>query len=335
MDNPAERQKLNQTTETNDSTVAGNSRTSFLHPKGFVPIIVLVLVVLTIALGGFYLVRSQKSTLKSQNTKIVQQPPQSPSLSPLPSTETANWKTYTNTTYNFSIKYPDAWYIGEQQNVIYVNNAPIPSIPLTHGLPSSLQISIYTSPQDIPNPIWKHKTEKTTLGGISATRVTDQEAGGLDDIARTTIVINSGKISYVLVFANTDINGGHNPVFDQILSTFKFTDQTQTTLGNSAVPVNGKEARFAGIITNVNQGCHVDNTCSIQLDNKSWITYEAGSTPEMLSDHPPKRGRIIGMNFSTDSSQYIGKKVEVYGAKVSNENYTIYGSSQYYIKLIE
>lgn len=87
-------------------TTTHPSKDHFLTPKGFVPIIVLVLVVLTIALGGFYLARSQKPTLKPQNTKTVQQPPQSPSPTPLPSGETANWKTFTNTKVGFQIRYP-------------------------------------------------------------------------------------------------------------------------------------------------------------------------------------------------------------------------------------
>jgi len=59
-----------------------------------------------------------------QNYQLRQKltPPQPPTAIPL-SDETANWKTYTNSAYNFSFKYPQNWKINmDQPNKIYVTS---------------------------------------------------------------------------------------------------------------------------------------------------------------------------------------------------------------------
>ncbi len=107
------------------------------------------------------------------------------------------------------------------------------------------------------------------------------------------------------------------------------------TNNDPTITIVGNEAKITGIITDVNHGCWVDASCSIQLNNKIWIGYDSGSTPLMLSDNPPARGTINGGDFSKDKSQYIGKRVEAYVATTPDGSFTLYGSSKYYIKIID
>ncbi len=80
--------------------------------KGFATILVLLVVVLVI---GGYLVYSGKIIInRSQETvpyDVYKLTNSSPSPTPIGADETANWKTYTNTIYKFSFKYPPAYTI--------------------------------------------------------------------------------------------------------------------------------------------------------------------------------------------------------------------------------
>jgi len=86
-------------------------------PKSKILIISLLgFIVLALIGGGSYLIKN--SNLKSQNSNLQLKsqnltPTQSSILSPAPSIDpTANWKTYTNTKYGYSINYPDNLILG-------------------------------------------------------------------------------------------------------------------------------------------------------------------------------------------------------------------------------
>lgn len=78
--------------------------------KGLGVIYILVgVLILGLVVGGAYYLGKQTPTSKTPNPVVISQ---TPTPSPSPSDETANWQTYTNTKYNFSIKYPLDWLIG-------------------------------------------------------------------------------------------------------------------------------------------------------------------------------------------------------------------------------
>ena len=72
--------------------------------KGFALPLVLAVILLVslIGVGGYYFYQ----TKTPESTATI------PSPSPIVG-ETANWKTYTNEAYKFTIKYPSSWYIYE------------------------------------------------------------------------------------------------------------------------------------------------------------------------------------------------------------------------------
>ncbi len=77
------------------------------EPKSSKWMIIVILVLLLIAAGGTTVYLLNKNiTLKNQNTQTVASPTAAPTAIPAPDT---NWKTYTNTKYNFSIDYPSDW----------------------------------------------------------------------------------------------------------------------------------------------------------------------------------------------------------------------------------
>lgn len=102
---------------------------------------------------------------------------------------------------------------------------------------------------------------------------------------------------------------------------------------NLTVPGNNQGVKFAGIITETNNGCWADGVCSIKIDDK-WITAETGGLRPPNSK-PEIRGQLIGISFSQDTNKYIGKRAGVYAKQTDGDNFTIYGNESYYIKLLE
>jgi hypothetical protein len=94
-----------------------------------------------------------------------------------------------------------------------------------------------------------------------------------------------------------------------------------------------QNVKFTGTITEINNECWSDGTCSIEVNDK-WIVAEIGA------EHPPGskieiRGNLININFTQDTNKYIGKRVEIYAKQLNSSNFTIYGDTSYYIKLLE
>lgn len=85
--------------------------------NGFVQFIILGVVVLAIvAAGAFYLGRSttpKPSPNPVATSQAIPSPNASISLAPTDSTETANWKTYTDSIRSFSFRYPSSWFFQE------------------------------------------------------------------------------------------------------------------------------------------------------------------------------------------------------------------------------
>lgn len=80
--------------------------------KGFVQFIILGVVVLAVVAAGAFYLGKQTSTRPVLPQDQVLTPQATPSFSPT-ADEAANWKTYTNSEYNFSFKYPPLWNIKE------------------------------------------------------------------------------------------------------------------------------------------------------------------------------------------------------------------------------
>ena len=80
--------------------------------------IVLIAVILLVAagVGGYILGTNQNQTVQTQ--PVTQLPQPSPTPDP-----TANWKTYSNTKYDFSFKYPSEWEIDDSSSNDDVNTS--------------------------------------------------------------------------------------------------------------------------------------------------------------------------------------------------------------------
>ncbi len=106
------------------------------------------------------------------------------------------------------------------------------------------------------------------------------------------------------------------------------------------------EAKFTGIITDMNFGCWADLACSITVDSKLVIVRHGGP-----SENLKPFGQVLGIAMSDDSaenlkSKFLGKRVEVYAHKAkkydvqgrvvySDLEFTLEGKTSYYVKLAD
>lgn len=98
------------------------------------------------------------------------------------------------------------------------------------------------------------------------------------------------------------------------------------------IPAVGKT--FTGSITSISYECHMDGICGIGV-GKSFVVVDQG-------EGPPGESRIRG-TYPEDlmdedrKSYYLGKSVEVFAQSPDGrtDSYTLFGSSEYYIRLVD
>lgn len=90
------------------------------------------------------------------------------------------------------------------------------------------------------------------------------------------------------------------------------------------------EEKFMGTINNIDYQCHVDGVCNIKIDKKNVIVGKG----ESLIQEPV--GQLLKINLDQNKkSDYLGKKAEVFAKKISENSYTIYGKTEYYVKFLD
>lgn len=203
-------------------------------PKGHIRGIwaITIIIVIAILVGGGVWYWYYKTTVQDQTTTntIKISPSASPSASGSTSTlpsasgadETADWKTYTNSTYDFFFKYPSLWTTREKVSpdddtliYVYSNEKFGPAVE-----PIQYYIWVTTSST---KPTTKYSTTK--VGGYTAYR-TDEEPSQSGALAY--YITRDDKTYIKIAITPYDTN---NPwierdkyisIFDKILSTFKF-----------------------------------------------------------------------------------------------------------------
>ncbi|MES2931223.1 MAG: peptidoglycan-binding protein [Patescibacteria group bacterium] len=91
-------------------------------------------------------------------------------------------------------------------------------------------------------------------------------------------------------------------------------------------------ATFTGTISAVNTGCFADGICSVTIDGKEVILLAGFRIPPI-----PEVGSLIGVDSISDLESEIGSKGEVYAAPSTegDAEYTLYGSTSYYVKVMD
>ncbi len=163
-----------------------------------------------------------------------------------PTDATTDWKTYTNTKYGYSIKYPTNWYINTQ----YSNLDLTPRGPNKDYIGGDTSISNYLEKDGMYAPpdytliswmFWKVppiskerssssdfiKKENVVINGVKGIKTTilgEHEIGSPTKLNSVRIIfeLNNGEeLSVGYGFDNNNVNAAK--VANQIISTFKFT----------------------------------------------------------------------------------------------------------------
>lgn len=157
----------------------------------------------------------------NSNARLASLPTSTPEVSPTPDS-TSDRKTYTNSQYDFSIKYPSTW----QTNPLPVGEGILIGV----DGPNDDQISITVSNQ--ADSVKTGECQEILLDTAKATRceltqTISTERGVIHDppiISKTINVFTaySGRF-YKISITDNELSEKFN-IFDQILSTFKFLD---------------------------------------------------------------------------------------------------------------
>ena len=244
---------MDKTTETPDSQSAYSNQPSKPYGRNWKKLILIYLIIGAVLYGGIYYF-----VLSKQNSKQYSHPTTKTSLSPSTTPDpTADWKTHTNTKYGFSFKLPEQFTIDERDSqqppqvysaLIYDNSKP--KITIEGGSTNPYMYITVTESKDSVLEYLNIKPTGLTYENIKVgenqfthVKETDRMANKVNDVN----YIKKGN--YIFSIANS-----HAPIdesiFNQILSTFKFTTQEQavpTQSGQEYIDFNGKQIRVVRV----------------------------------------------------------------------------------------
>ena len=187
------------------------------YTKGFIAPFILIIVALLLA-GGAYVFTQTKPVGQTVTTNPT--PTQTTPETQTTASQTADWKTYTNTQYGFTVNYPSNWvskgYWSENGCFFYV----------AFGLASSVDskplatLRIYPSKNSldafVKNIAVSGNWQNTTFGGVMAKEIVTIGQG-----SKPFILVASVKGSQSYQLAST-VFGDNIDTVEKMSSTFKF-----------------------------------------------------------------------------------------------------------------
>lgn len=203
-----------------------------MNQKGFAGIFVLVLaLVIAVAGGAYYLgrVSTKPQLTKTQQPAQITQTIPSPTISPTPD-PTANWKTYINNEYKYSVLYPDFVTfkaLGSGNVIFYYKKDELksrPDVELPAYYTNGLHFYFRSDPAtEAP----KHElpgrpVQEVKINNAKGVKIADSD---LDYYLSSEIRDNSIRVIYLSLkaYQTEEEIGERLKIYNQILSTFRFT----------------------------------------------------------------------------------------------------------------
>jgi hypothetical protein len=204
------------------------------------------LLLISCLLAGFFAWKTQKLVSELRVATNILKPTPIATSTPTPD-PTANWKTYVNTKYNFSLKYPNEWRVDSMSQGTmgtgYTGATGLDNflqISLSGKIEPSLSVNIKASTTPIEKEIERnlktmnasnnpdYKNIKQYQEELNDTRILILESDR-DEFHTKVNYFNSIDKKYLISIEQFDnVNQIHKETLDQILSTFKFTDPDTT-----------------------------------------------------------------------------------------------------------
>lgn len=229
-----------------------------IKQTGFLlPVLGIIVLLILVGVGGYFLYQKQ-STITPQPIRTAPPTvvlPQLASVSIQESTPTASWRTYKSDALNISFKYPPGWFVDAGNGLTYlrVQNYDPKTAPGTSAFNKGDYLVVIsniqydkkvTTLQELR--IEEGKIDKIPDDGYG-TRIISNEKEislngaeglykevGLSKItqvpgARTVVLDGKGSS----IFISQGLDTTNKDFYNQILSTFKFTDQNNTNPSNT------------------------------------------------------------------------------------------------------
>ncbi len=261
---------------------------------------------------------------QNQQLKKIVANYQSPASSPTPTATTdptANWKTYTNMQMGISIKTPPNWFTHKEQKTLYGFSTnisyPVDNISsqdfikdqtanISIGLTINNKASLNKIAQErinMPYSYLNNEVINFKVDGEDAVILNNKSGDGKD------VLINHVNDYYILSLFNPNKIKEISTTFDQILSTFKFLDQSSANPTVTIPTANSKVSSPLTITGTVPSGWMFEGSFPIKLVDSDRNLIAQGSAKEVnpgswQSSKPV--AFFVTLPFSTtDASGYI------------------------------
>jgi len=258
---------------------------------------------------GIGLIAGKYSSPVDNNQKQVQKtdiPVTSPSVAPTETADpTANWKTYTNSQEKITFDYPQNWSLAEyDKERIVVGDDRAEAVTIFFSIYSPFALESPTTDKIIE--AWFNYNKGSNAQFPDGGKVLSEEFIKVDGLEATKYIlvnkiVSSTQSSYqrtwVFVPNNNritlvDYEGTNNKLFDQILSTFKFTTVKCTGVCPQLMPPAPNFCTNGTIISGgANEcGCQLGPTCeSFTCPQTAWVNCMPGpnapQNPQCTTDY--------------------------------------------------
>ncbi|OGY18962.1 MAG: hypothetical protein A2784_02420 [Candidatus Chisholmbacteria bacterium RIFCSPHIGHO2_01_FULL_48_12] len=178
-------------------------------PKSLLILIGLVFLIILSVTGGFLLGKQLYSPASRSTLTSIAEPTSTPD-------PTANWKTYTNNQYKFVFKHPNDW------RVISLEEESKPQEIVVTYNPDTKDAYLERNPDAYD----QSQKSDAVINGVQITRIKNNK-----DVYRREYAIIPLTSGTLIITGTLDVavNQKQTSSFNQILSTFKFLDQTNDT----------------------------------------------------------------------------------------------------------
>ena len=191
--------------------------------NNFLIVLLSVLLLLATSLAGFFAIQNQK--LVKQLAQLQVQATPAPIASQAPNGNLANWKTYTNTKHGYSIKYPD----GIGIKILFPYKGDVSQNTLVISFPEkdkwTSQMFIKYNAGNLKPSISQIKDGSKEVA-INSTSAYQKIVFAIDSYKLTTYFVKNDSVIEIWYDSQNPNDPNleeHKNIFDQILSTFRFT----------------------------------------------------------------------------------------------------------------
>ena len=289
----------------------------------------ILLIIFLVGGGAYYLgVVKQKSTIQINNNPVTVST--KPSPAPTQTTEpTANWKTYTGAT--FVLKYPTEFSAITTGTTLNIKDSTEAFDLVVNTEPTNLDLNSYVNQKSWCMSIKSTSGKQYQVDLENSLRFDKTPCG---QVGSTDIYIVHKGSAYHFSIATQANYDSFVPILNQILSTFKFTDQTSQTdpTANWKTFISANEKAYTSTNGNITFKYPQDWTTAIHADlirllppgvsdtnvqaptNGDYINFQSGT-------FNPEECRVGSQCPSVDSTS----KSIINGKSVNITNGHIYG----------